>query len=78
MVVAGCPVSTKGNLHAPEVANMALKMLSAIRNLKIFHRPQDQLKLRIGIHTGKLQILTETYLSNIMTKQVRYARELSV
>ncbi|NWQ84158.1 ANPRA protein, partial [Columbina picui] len=51
MVVSGLPVRN-GKLHAREVARMALALLDAVRSFRIRHRPQQQLKLRIGIHTG--------------------------
>ena len=51
MVVSGLPV-TNGNLHAREIARMSLSLLNAVLSFKIRHRPNEQLKLRIGIHTG--------------------------
>ncbi|ESO90424.1 hypothetical protein LOTGIDRAFT_191857, partial [Lottia gigantea] len=51
MVVSGLPVRN-GNLHAREVARMSLALLNAVLSFKIRHRPNEQLKLRIGIHTG--------------------------
>ncbi|NWT99326.1 ANPRA protein, partial [Urocynchramus pylzowi] len=51
MVVSGLPVRN-GKLHAREVARMALALLDAVRSFRIRHRPQQQLELRIGIHTG--------------------------
>ncbi|XP_021232313.1 atrial natriuretic peptide receptor 1 [Numida meleagris] len=51
MVVSGLPVRN-GKLHAREVARMALALLDAVRSFRIRHRPQQQLRLRIGIHTG--------------------------
>ncbi|XP_023615076.1 atrial natriuretic peptide receptor 1 [Myotis lucifugus] len=51
MVVSGLPVRN-GRLHACEVARMALALLDAVRSFHIRHRPQEQLRLRIGIHTG--------------------------
>uniref|UniRef100_H0W391 Guanylate cyclase n=1 Tax=Cavia porcellus TaxID=10141 RepID=H0W391_CAVPO len=51
MVVSGLPVRN-GRLHAREVARMALALLEAVRSFRIRHRPQEQLRLRIGIHTG--------------------------
>ncbi|XP_067169495.1 atrial natriuretic peptide receptor 1 isoform X1 [Apteryx mantelli] len=51
MVVSGLPVRN-GKLHAREVARMSLALLDAVRSFKIRHRPQQQLKLRIGVHTG--------------------------
>lgn len=35
-----------------EIASMALDLLNAVRQHKISHRPNETLKLRIGIHTG--------------------------
>ncbi|RUS81233.1 hypothetical protein EGW08_011027, partial [Elysia chlorotica] len=51
MVVSGLPVKN-GNLHAREIARMSLALLDAVFKFKIRHRPADQLKLRIGIHSG--------------------------
>lgn len=52
MVVSGLPVRN-GRLHAREVARMALALLDAVSSFRIRHRPQEQLRLRIGIHTGE-------------------------
>uniref|UniRef100_A0A8D0D6P9 Guanylate cyclase n=1 Tax=Sander lucioperca TaxID=283035 RepID=A0A8D0D6P9_SANLU len=51
MVVSGLPVRN-GNLHGREIARMALALLDAVRTFKICHRSEQQLKLRIGIHSG--------------------------
>ncbi|KAM3824903.1 atrial natriuretic peptide receptor 1 [Vipera latastei] len=51
MVVSGLPVRN-GRLHAREISRMSLALLEAVRNFKIHHRPEQQLKLRIGIHSG--------------------------
>uniref|UniRef100_A0A3Q1JDN1 Guanylate cyclase n=1 Tax=Anabas testudineus TaxID=64144 RepID=A0A3Q1JDN1_ANATE len=51
MVVSGLPVRN-GKLHGREIARMALALLDAVRTFKIRHRPEQQLKLRIGIHSG--------------------------
>lgn len=53
MVVSGLPVRN-GNLHAREIARMSLALRSAVHSFTIKHRPDDQLKLRIGMHTGEL------------------------
>jgi len=34
------------------MCNMALDLLELVSRFKIHHRPDDTLKLRIGIHTG--------------------------
>lgn len=52
MVVSGLPIRN-GHQHAGEIASMALHMRKEIYNFKIRHRPNEQLKLRIGIHSGK-------------------------
>lgn len=51
MVVSGLPVRN-GNLHAREIARMSLRLLQAVGHFRIRHRPNDQLKLRIGLHSG--------------------------
>ena len=52
MVVSGLPVRN-GNLHGREIARMALALLHAVRTFKICHRPEQQLELRIGVHSGE-------------------------
>lgn len=51
MVVSGLPI--KNERHAGEIASMALDLLNAVKTHQIAHRPNETLKLRIGIHTGK-------------------------
>lgn len=51
MVVSGLPLKN-GIRHAGEIASMALDLLTAVQSYRIVHRPNDTLKLRIGIHTG--------------------------
>lgn len=51
MVVSGLPVRN-GNMHAREIARMSLRLLQAVQYFRIRHRPNDQLKLRIGLHSG--------------------------
>lgn len=53
MVVSGLP-GRNGQRHAPEIARMALALLDAVSSFRIRHRPHDQLRLRIGVHTGKV------------------------
>lgn len=55
MVVSGLPVRN-GKLHAREIAGMSLALLEQVKTFKIRHRPNDQLRLRIGIHTGKSEL----------------------
>ncbi|CAJ0945760.1 unnamed protein product [Ranitomeya imitator] len=56
MVVSGLPVRN-GKLHTREISRMSLALLDAVKTFKIRHRPDQQLRLRIGIHTGE-RILT--------------------
>lgn len=51
MVVSGLPVRN-GYQHAREIARMSLALLNAVVTFTIRHRPNEQLKLRIGMHTG--------------------------
>ncbi|XP_065092696.1 atrial natriuretic peptide receptor 1 isoform X1 [Ochlerotatus camptorhynchus] len=51
MVVSGLPVRN-GNLHAREISRLALALLSAVYKFSIRHRPNEQLRLRIGLHSG--------------------------
>lgn len=51
LVVSGLPVRND-DLHAGEIASMSLHLLEQIKSFKIRHRPNDTLKLRIGLHSG--------------------------
>uniref|UniRef100_A0A4W6DTB7 Guanylate cyclase n=1 Tax=Lates calcarifer TaxID=8187 RepID=A0A4W6DTB7_LATCA len=51
MVVSGLPVRN-GKLHGREVARMSLALLDAVKSFRIRHRANQQLRLRIGIHSG--------------------------
>jgi len=51
MVVSGLPKRNDIN-HSGEIASMSLYLLDAIKKFRIRHRPEETLKLRIGIHSG--------------------------
>ena len=51
MVVSGLPLQN-GDKHAREIARMSLSILEKVGKFKIRHRPEEQLKIRIGLHTG--------------------------
>lgn len=53
MIVSGLPIRN-GNRHAGEIASTSLHLLDAVSKFKIRHKPDHTLKLRIGIHSGKL------------------------
>ncbi|XP_011872052.1 PREDICTED: atrial natriuretic peptide receptor 1-like isoform X2 [Vollenhovia emeryi] len=51
MVVSGLPVRNGMN-HAREIARMSLALRDTVMTFSIRHRPHEQLKLRIGMHSG--------------------------
>ena len=51
MVVSGLPKVNAGR-HIVEICNMAIDLLDQVSRFTIRHRPDETLKLRIGIHTG--------------------------
>ena len=51
LVVSGCP-QRNGETHVTEISYLALAVLDAVKNFQIGHLPDEQLKIRIGIHTG--------------------------
>ena len=53
MVVSGLPTPNVDN-HARDIALMALKLLKSVTTFKIRHKPDRTMKLRIGIHSGKI------------------------
>ena len=53
MVVSGLPLRN-GDNHAGEIGSLALHLLRAMHTFKIRHRPNEILKLRIGIHSGSV------------------------
>ena len=53
MVASGLPVPNEIG-YAVELAEMALDILSNVMMFKIRHRPNQQLKVRIGLHSGSV------------------------
>jgi len=51
MIVSGLPKPNEGR-HIVEICNVALDLLNQASRFTIRHRPDETLKLRIGIHTG--------------------------
>ncbi|WAR01746.1 ANPRA-like protein [Mya arenaria] len=51
MVVSGLP-ERNGNVHVREIAGVALNILNNVLHFIIPHKPERQLKIRIGLHTG--------------------------
>ena len=51
MCVSGIPVEN-GDRHVTEIANMALDLRAESAMFRVRHRPDKQLQLRMGVHTG--------------------------
>ncbi|KAI6182296.1 Guanylate cyclase [Aphelenchoides bicaudatus] len=52
MVVSGLPERRED--HASQIAQMSLALLHKVKTFTIKHRPHEQLKLRIGMHSGNV------------------------
>lgn len=68
MVVSGLPVRNGMN-HAREIARMSLALRDTVMTFSIRHRPNEQLKLRIGMHSGK-STLSRHYISVYITPRL--------
>nr|XP_025044432.1 integrator complex subunit 3-like [Pelodiscus sinensis] len=73
MVVSGLPVRN-GKLHACEVARMSLALLDAVRTFRIRHRPDQQLKLRVGIHSGATKNVQGQGLGPVVVPAAQHTR----
>ncbi|MEQ2200038.1 hypothetical protein XENOCAPTIV_020621 [Xenoophorus captivus] len=51
MVVSGVP-QENGILHTSEIASMALDLVGVCRTFRIPHKPNMQLQIRAGVHSG--------------------------
>ncbi|XP_017304012.1 atrial natriuretic peptide receptor 1-like [Diaphorina citri] len=58
MVVSGLP-ERNGDNHAREISRMALAILEAVQSFSIQHKPDAQLKVRIGIHSDGDKFLSD-------------------
>ncbi|EDV22187.1 Atrial natriuretic peptide receptor 1 [Trichoplax sp. H2] len=52
MVVSGVPKRLDNRLHAKEIADMALELLKAVKDMRVPHMKDFKIHLRAGIHTG--------------------------
>lgn len=52
LVVSGCP-QRNGDTHVTEIACLCFCILDAVKNFVITHLPEEQLQIRIGMHTGE-------------------------
>uniref|UniRef100_A0A914W8W2 Guanylate cyclase n=1 Tax=Plectus sambesii TaxID=2011161 RepID=A0A914W8W2_9BILA len=53
MIVSGLP-KFNGNNHVSEMSEIALKMRDFVKNFKLAHRPNEQMAVRIGFHSGSV------------------------
>jgi hypothetical protein len=53
MIVSGAP-QKNGDRHAMEVAEVALAFMVAVVTYKVPHAPSYRMKMRIGLHSGKV------------------------
>jgi hypothetical protein len=51
MVASGLPKRIPN--HASEIAKMSLKIVDAAKSFQIPHIPNEELKIRIGLHSGE-------------------------
>ena len=51
MIVSGIP-APNGEKHAPELATMALEIISFVHHFTVPHLPNYKLRIRIGLNTG--------------------------
>jgi len=54
LVVSGLP--TVYDRHAQEMSLLALELLDSVKEYVIPHLPEEQLRLRIGLHSGSLTL----------------------
>jgi guanylate cyclase 2D/E len=41
-----------GNRHASEIADMSLSLLRSLEGTSVPHRPEEPLRVRVGVNTG--------------------------
>lgn len=71
MMVSGLPMRN-GDNHAREIARTAIALLSNVYKFKIRHRPNEQLKLRIGIHSGESHVFESKIIRSKKKFQFRF------
>jgi hypothetical protein len=56
MVVSGVP-KKNGNEHAYQIATMALELIRQSTNCLIPYTNNEKLRIRVGLHSGRYNIL---------------------
>ena len=51
MVVSGLPIQIQD--HASQIAKLSLQLNTSVGQFEIKHLPNEKMRLRIGMHTGK-------------------------
>ena len=73
MVVSGLPIRN-GHEHAGEISRMALHLVEAVKkDFKVRHKPDHQLKLRVGLHSGNLRVAIGPFQLVLHVVQNRHA-----
>ena len=55
MIASGIPLTVAkqlGDTHASQIATLALDIMNAASAFVIPHKPQERLRIRVGIHSG--------------------------
>lgn len=74
MVVSGLP-ERNGHDHAREIGLMALAILDAVKCFTIKHKPEYQLRIRIGIHSGSdCQLFNENTFKKSIDNKLKRSR----
>ena len=58
-----------GPNHVREIARMSLNILQDTKNFRIKHKPDTQLRIRIGLHTGQKKYCTLACKAAFASKQ---------
>ena len=75
MVVSGLPIRN-GHEHAGEISRMALHLVEAVKkDFKVRHKPDHQLKLRVGLHSGNLRVAIGPFQLVLHVVQNRHAED---
>lgn len=61
LCVSGLP-HRNGNQHAKDIAEMSMSLLRAIKGFRIPHLPKERINIRVGLHTGILELFNRNKL----------------
>lgn len=69
MLVSGLPIRNEDK-HGPEMARVSLELLNSMGHFRVRHRPDEKLRLRIGLHTGENSVLVGDLLIFVLKDRV--------